>query len=122
MSSILASENNTDDISDWYGTCCWSASSFILSRIGRGMRMLMTQSDLLNALYAAYSFSNVSMFIMNNCCITFGICNLLYNVQYVGNYNELYQCKYSCQYKYVYRCNGVCIVVCDGGCIVFIWV
>lgn len=84
--------------------------------------MLMTQSDLLNALYAAYSFSNVSMFIINNCCITFGICNLLYNVQYVGNYNELYQCKYNCQYKYVYRCNGVCIVVCDGGCIAFIWV
>ena len=47
-----------------------SASSLILSRMGRGMRMLMTQSDLLNALYAAYSFNNVSMFIMNNCCIT----------------------------------------------------
>lgn len=73
LSSIFANENKIDDINDWYGTCCSSASSLILSRIGRGMRMLITQSDLLKALYAAYSFNNVSMFITNNCCITFGI-------------------------------------------------
>ena len=93
-----------------------SASSLILSRIGRGMRMLMTQSDLLNALYAAYSFNNVSMFIMNNCCITFGIGNPLYRPQYRGHYNELYQCKYNCQYKYIYACDGGCVVGCVGGC------
>ena len=40
--------------------------------------MLITQSDLLNALYAAYSFSKDSMFIMNNCCITFGMCTNLH--------------------------------------------
>ena len=108
LSSIFASENRTDDISDWYGTCWASASSFILSRIGRGIRMLITQSDLLNALYAAYSFSKDSMFIMNNCCITFGICKLLYFVQYCGLYNELYQCKYNCQYKYIYKCRYLC--------------
>ena len=33
FSSIFANENNTDDISNWYGTCCWSASSLILSSI-----------------------------------------------------------------------------------------
>lgn len=42
------------------------------------MRILITQSDLLNALYAAYSFNKDSMFIMNNCCITFGIWTTLY--------------------------------------------
>lgn len=42
------------------------------------MRMFITQSDLLNALYAAYSFSKDSMFIMNSCCITFGMCTTLY--------------------------------------------
>ena len=73
FSSRLAREYSTDDISDWYGTCWVSASSFILSKIGRGMRMLITQSDLLNALYAAYSRNKVSIFMMNNCCITFGI-------------------------------------------------
>lgn len=108
LSSMFANENNTEDISDWYGTCWASASSFILSRIGRGIRMLITQSDLLNALYAAYSFNNVSMFIMNNCCITFGICNLLYNIQYHSLYKVIYHCKYNCQYKYIYTCNHVC--------------
>ena len=77
-SSMFANENSTDDINDWYGTCWASASSLILSRIGRGIRILITQSDLLNALYAAYSFSKDSMFIMNSCCITFGICTTLY--------------------------------------------
>ena len=46
--------------------------------MGRGMRMFITQSDLLNALYAAYSFSKDSMFIMNSCCITFGMWTTLY--------------------------------------------
>ena len=78
LSSMFANENRTDDISDWYGTCWVSASSLILSRIGRGIRMLITQSDLLNALYAAYSFSKDSMFIMNSCCITFGMWTTLY--------------------------------------------
>ena len=95
-----------------------SASSLILSRIGRGMRMLITQSDLLNALYAAYSFNNVSMFIMNNCCITFGMDNPLYRVQYCGLYNALYQCKYNCQYKDGYVCNYVCVVGGVGVCVV----
>ena len=81
------------------------------------MRILITQSDLLNALYAAYSFNSVSMFIMNNCCITFGMDDPLYRPQYRGHYNALYQCKYNCQYKYIYVCNhgcdGVCVVGCD---------
>ena len=42
------------------------------------MRILITQSDLLKALYAAYSFNKDSMFIMNSCCITFVICTTLY--------------------------------------------
>lgn len=93
-----------------------SANSFILSRMGRGMRMLMTQSDLLNALYAAYSRSRDSIFITNNCCITFGIHILLYEPQYNANYKGLYHCKYICQYKYKYSCvcscNDGCVVVC----------
>lgn len=111
-SSTFASENSTDDINDWYGTCWESASSFILSRTGRGMRILITQSDLLKALYAAYSRNKDSIFITNNCCITFGICKLLYFMQYHSLYNELYHCIYNCQYKYIY----VCIVVCGVGC------
>lgn len=98
-----------------------SASSLILSRIGRGMRMLITQSDLLNALYAAYSFNKDSMFITNNCCITFGMYNPLYRPQYRGHYNELYQCKYNCQYKYIYVCNYVCVVRCVGDCVVCVF-
>ena len=85
--------------------------------MGRGMRILMTQSDLLNALYAAYSFNKDSMFITNNCCMTFGIDNSLYRPQYRGHYNALYQCKYNCQYKYLYVCNYVCVVVGVGVCI-----
>lgn len=85
-SSIFASENNTDDINDWYGTCCLSASSFILSSTGLGIRIFITQSDLLNALYAAYSFNKDSMFIMNSCCITFGIVKPLYKLQYLRTY------------------------------------
>ena len=71
----------------------------------------MTQSDLLNALYAAYSRSKVSIFITNNCCITFGIDNPLYMWQYCRVYKELYHCKYICQYKYIYMCQHGC----DGG-------
>ena len=67
FSSIFANENNTDDINDWYGTCCCSANCLILSRMGRGIRIFITQSDLLKVRYAAYSRSNDSMFIMNNC-------------------------------------------------------
>ena len=92
-SSMFASENSTEDIRDWYGTCWASASSFILSRIGRGIRMFITQSDLLNALYAAYSRSNDSMFITNNCCITFGITNsyTLYNTTvFTRNYTIVF--------------------------------
>ena len=44
-----------------------------MSRTGFGIRIFITQSDLLNVLYAAYSRNNASMFIINNCCITFGI-------------------------------------------------
>ena len=98
-----------------------SASSLILSRIGRGMRMLITQSDLLNALYAAYSFNKDSMFIMNNCCITFGMDEPLYMPQYCGLYKALYHCKYNCQYKYVDRRIVVCDGVSVGGCIVVLF-
>ena len=81
------------------------------------MRILITQSDLLNALYAAYSRNKDSMFIINNCCITFGICNLLYFIQYRRTYNELYHCKYNCQYKYIGADIGGCMYVCGGICI-----
>ena len=116
LSSMLANENNTDDISDWYGTCWASASSLILSKIGRGIRMFITQSDLLKALYAAYSRNRDSMFIINNCCITFGIGKPPYKPQYRGLYNALYQCKYNCQYKYIYVYIYVCLYDCGGGC------
>ena len=119
FSSRLASENSTEDISDWYGTCCSSANSLILSRTGRGIRILITQSDLLKALYAAYSRNRDSMFIMNNCCITFGMDKPLYLIQYCCSYNELYHCKYNCQYKYIgfyiYVCGYKCVYGCGGG-------
>ena len=121
LSSRFAKEYSTEDISDWYGTCCSSASSLILSRIGRGMRILITQSDLLNALYAAYSRNSDSMFIINNCCITFGICNLLYMLQYTGNYKVIYHCKYNCQYKYIGANIGRCNYFCADECIGYIW-
>ena len=79
--------------------------------------MFITQSDLLNALYAAYSRNRDSMFIINNCCITFGICKLLYFIQYYRLYNELYHCKYNCQYKYIYSRDGGYVGVRVDGCV-----
>lgn len=50
------------------------------SNISCGIRIFMTQSDLLNVRYAAYSFNNASMFITNSCCITFGILTPFYTL------------------------------------------
>ena len=87
VASTFTKEYRTDDINNWYGTC-WSSASFLMrSKIWCGMRIFITLSDLLNARYAAYSFNNASIFIMNNCCITFGIHNLLYGWQYCRTYN-----------------------------------
>ena len=56
--------------------------------------MLITQSDLLKARYAAYSFNRASMFITNNCCITFGILTYLYTLSntyvFIVDYNIVF--------------------------------
>lgn len=63
----------------------------MLSKTGRGIRMFITQSDLLNVLYAAYSFNKDSMFIINSCCITFGIYTISYTnhntIVFTSDYN-----------------------------------
>ena len=87
------------------------------SKIACGIRILITQSDLLNVRYAAYSFNSASIFIMNNCCITFGMLTPLYTLLYTLLNTSVFTIDYNIVFTVVNTfvnaavITGVCTVV-----------